>query len=785
MPEQRNPVARKRRRPAKSCEPCRSRKVKCDRGLPCSSCKRSRTALLCSYKPGLRLSPAVSLHPTARTHDDAAVDDCIGISEHHGPTEGIVTTTAQSPVSSPKEVGEHINPETELSHGVHSLEKPCIPNTEHSSHIYFARGEIKGLEARIIRIEKQLSASTQDESTFNKAGLYIKLPHPHLRIEHEKTRLFGPSHWVHSLDQFQTVAKMQVKPYSIVDATQAEAAASLKEVAAVRHLAKSRGAGKLQEPMPHLIDTLPAKSICDQAIECYLRTFEPIFRILHVPSFKRDYEQYWLHSEVPKTSLLMKLIMVLAIGAIFLPDKSISNQIRGVSREWAYAVQWWLIGPTERDAMNLDGVQIFCLLLLARQATSLGGTSSIITEALLKLCFTIGLHHDPQIFSSLSVFESEMRRRLWATSLELITITSMNSSLPLLINVDDFDLRPPSDISDDNLEDGEPAASTTAYSSQESHNCSVQILLLKSIHLRIQAIRQLNSINRDYSYKSVLETGKALMAHCREIAAFFDSSASETNEGITLAEFQMIFLDTYMRRIILFLHRPFAVKARKDPQFFLARKICLESSIIMASYAERIDLSSDSLDDFSRLCIRGSGMFKGALSQDVISALSLEVITQLEEERDTGYTSHISPKTIDPLTTLRRANREPLLRTLSHIREQWRQILLLGRPSLKQYLFLSVILSQIKAIELGQNPKLLVYETFNTELKECATLLRESGACDDKSETAEGWVHDNSPYGTDPFAIFGFDLNSLDPTLTFTTTEWLEPLNIGEPNTLR
>ncbi|KAI1489842.1 hypothetical protein F5X96DRAFT_670272 [Biscogniauxia mediterranea] len=576
---------------------------------------------------------------------------------------------------------------------------------------------------------------------------------------------------------------MQVKPYSIVDATQTETAASLKEAAAVRHLAKSHGAGRLQEPMPHLVETLPAKTICDQAVDCYLRTFEPIFRILHVPSFKRDYEEYWLHPEVPKTSLLMKLIMVLAIGAIFLPDRSTSNQIRGVSREWAYAVQWWLIGPTERDAMNLDGVQIFCLLLLARQATSLGGASSIITEALLKLCFTIGLHLDPKIFSSLSLFESEMRRRLWATSLELITITSMNSSLPLLINVDDFDLQPPSNIPDDSLEDGQSTSSTTAYSDQEGLNCSVQILLLKSLPLRIQIIRQLNNINRNYAYQSVLESGKVLMAHCREMAAFFHSRASEANEGTPTSEFQMIFLDTYMHRIILFMHRPFAVKARKDPQFFLARKICLESSIIMASYAERIDLSSDNLDDFSRLCIRGSGMFKGALSQDVISALSLEVITQLEEERDdTGHTSAISSKSLDPLTTLRRANREPLLRTLNHIREQWRQILLLGRPSLKQYLFLSVILSQIKAIELGQNPKLLVYETFNRELKECAALLRESGACEDKSESADGWIDDTSPYGPDPFAIFGFDLNSLDPTLTFDNSDWLKPLSIGESN---
>jgi hypothetical protein len=32
-----------------SCEQCRKRKLKCDRGLPCSPCRRSRQALECTY----------------------------------------------------------------------------------------------------------------------------------------------------------------------------------------------------------------------------------------------------------------------------------------------------------------------------------------------------------------------------------------------------------------------------------------------------------------------------------------------------------------------------------------------------------------------------------------------------------------------------------------------------------------------------------------------------------------------------------------------------------------
>jgi hypothetical protein len=40
---------RRRRRPALSCVPCRRRKIKCDRTMPCNHCMQSKNAV-CSYK---------------------------------------------------------------------------------------------------------------------------------------------------------------------------------------------------------------------------------------------------------------------------------------------------------------------------------------------------------------------------------------------------------------------------------------------------------------------------------------------------------------------------------------------------------------------------------------------------------------------------------------------------------------------------------------------------------------------------------------------------------------
>lgn len=168
---------------------------------------------------------------------------------------------------------------------------------------------------------------------------------------------------------------MQSKPYSPVDGVQAEANGAMLEAASARRRAKAPGARLLQEPMPALRESIPAKSICDQAIDGYLRTFERMFRILHVPSFMREYENYWTQAEPTQPEFLMKLTMVLTIGAIFSTDRSVANEIKRTARNWVYAVQWWLTGPTVRSYIQMPTLHFGQLSLISRRiADFLTGT---------------------------------------------------------------------------------------------------------------------------------------------------------------------------------------------------------------------------------------------------------------------------------------------------------------------------------------------------------------------------------------------------------------------------
>src|SRR4051794_14293482 len=50
---------------------------------------------------------------------------------------------------------------------------------------------------------------------------------------------------------------------------------------------------------PDIRDYIPPKEVSDQLVHAYFQTSELVFRVLHIPTFHKDYNRYW---ENPGTS---------------------------------------------------------------------------------------------------------------------------------------------------------------------------------------------------------------------------------------------------------------------------------------------------------------------------------------------------------------------------------------------------------------------------------------------------------------------------------------------------
>lgn len=503
-----------------------------------------------------------------------------------------------------------------------------------------------------------------------------------------------------------------------------------KDCRRLRLAIKNQESVQLNDPVPNLLGTLPTQSICDILVHGYLRTFEPIYRIVYIPNFWEDYRQLWAQPQSTSTHFLIKLMLILALGTAFYPDRSNWSNLHRLAHTWIYAAQWWLTGPSEKSTANLDGLQVGCLLILARHTNNFPGMSWLSAESLLHMAVAMGLHRNPVIFPALSAYQAEMRTRLWATITELTVMSSLDSAMPLPSTLQNFARTTPLNVNDQDI-DLNRKARPVPHPDHHLTDSSVQILLLKSLPVRMEVVRFLNNqIHQDQSYEVALRLGNELRSACREIATFFHSSQSQSQQGpsLRMTDFHLRFLDLCLHQYILFLHRPFMIQARKDPRFYMSRKVCLESCMVITSYADRLNLPSDTLDDLSRLNIVGRGSFKGPLRLDVITAVGLEIITQLEEEAATRSSDCPSPFIADPLDQLARTARAPLMRTLEHIRDQLLQIIALGNPSLKRFTFLSAILSITRALESGRPVKPAVYETVKESLKKCYSLLQASHA---------------------------------------------------------
>ncbi|QQK40079.1 C6 transcription factor, putative [Penicillium digitatum] len=757
---------RKRRRPPKSCDPCRRRKVRCDREFPCGQCERARTSLQCFYRP------AVAVSSPSGGELSQFTAPCV-LEELTPPSQAIDPQThgrppAPTSQSQPQDHDQYQNKIVQdLQRRLRRLEErlpvpPVSRATTGPNPSVTQTQALRHLHDRVLGAEEQLSDASRPSPSVN--GWAIPATLPRLRVTPDKTKLFGPSHWLHTAEKFQVLGKFDAKEVepSLQDVdARSEFASIFKDCRHLRQAIKAQESVRLNHPVPDLLSTLPSRAVCDVLVDAYLRTFELIYRIVHIPSFWEEYRLLWAQPQSTSTHFLMKLVLILALGTTFYPDRSNRVHLRRLAQTWIYATQWWLVGPSEKSTINLDGLQVGCLLLLARQTNSLPGTSWVSAGSVLRMAMAIGLHRTPDLFPALSVYQSEMRDRLWATVLELTLMSSLDAAMPLPFALQDIDRTAPSNLDDEQF-DAETETLPTPQSSQHFSDSAVQILLLKSLPVRVEAVRLVNNQHRqELSYETALRLGNELRSACRDVAALFQTRQNQPRNAdrtLTMTNFHLRFLDTYLRRYILFLHRPFMIQARKDPRFYLSRKVCLESCIVVASYADQLNLPSDTLDDLSHLTIVGRSSFKGALSFDVITSLGLEIVTQLEEEASTRALGSSPPFVTDSLDEMAKAHRAPLIRSLEHIQEQLLQIIALGNPSLKRYNFLSAILSQIRAMESGQPIQPAIYESIKESLKKCYILLQASHAASSPQASVESLT-----MGTD--SPLGFDLDASDPAL--------------------
>jgi hypothetical protein len=170
---------------------------------------------------------------------------------------------------------------------------------------------------------------------------------------------------------------------------------------------------------------LPDRRNVDLIVQKYFDTFETTLRIIHVPTFNKDYANYWDTNSTGSTDIDAIILAILACTICTSTHAGPRYNHTGSTFHskavlWIRALESWLKQQSNKRR-SLATLQVRCLRLLAL-ATASHKVKRYYQEvqAHVAIMRSGGMHRDPIVFGTrCPPFEGEMRRRLWATTMEL------------------------------------------------------------------------------------------------------------------------------------------------------------------------------------------------------------------------------------------------------------------------------------------------------------------------------------------------------------------------------
>ncbi|KAE8153449.1 hypothetical protein BDV25DRAFT_168905 [Aspergillus avenaceus] len=454
---------------------------------------------------------------------------------------------------------------------------------------------------------------------------------------------------------------------------------------------------------------VPPKTTCDVLVESYVNTFESVFRILHIPSFLREYREYWNSPDSATDIFLWKLLLVMAIGTCFTcgtPDHVSSMQLQASS--WIFYGQEWLSKKIEeRSEWSVDLLQTGCLLLISRQACGTGHRRALISEdCLVRLAMQLGLHQEPRMHTPAMLgTEAEIRRRLWVTLVELSLQASLDAGLPAPLSPDDFDTELPGNYTDSDLSGLEP--SSPSKPRDVFTHSTIQILLAETQQIRYRILKCLHSPGTSLTYHETLQLASEFTRSCNSQLKRLQSF-SRSSGTVTPTEFQIKLVDTCTRRFLLALLSPYADQARSNYSFYYTRKARMEASALLLSYP----LSHDSYpplsdDQYSQLQVFGDGILQSVLRQ-ATSAACRDLIDDMIE---------------DAFTLTDREARTKLCKAVQTSIAMYRRRVQNARSSTREYVAFLCAAQQIDAIHNQHDSGNAVVLAMKKGLETCSASL--------------------------------------------------------------
>ncbi|RYP62901.1 hypothetical protein DL770_009510 [Monosporascus sp. CRB-9-2] len=671
----------KRRRPAVACTECRRRKISCDLACPCGPCSKSRSGLKCVYNNnGTSTSTNSADLPSSKpddlpktvecSSDQRTRPDAMAPLSHYvsllGPAmsnenmldlESISLDTATSHIDANENLFDLI---LDFSNRP-GFDPKLMPMNSWGLTSSSVSPALTNMSFSSLTANGQIDMGTQSSLPPSTSSNSVTLPERVSNIESGTNefdtqsykvlvRAEGVQSLLRGVAGCTSDGKFPLQSGS--ESVQSLMGTLTKLERAAREESENKAALNRGPPTNAVLaanaawDLLPARSQCDVLLDAYFKSFESVLRILHVPSFLQEYDRFWSRSRsqwnCADEIFVCSLLVAMALGCcVSLNPYVLNDSGRAVQEQavgWIAYSRDFLARKMVKDAhSDFETAQLMCLLTLARHTQAQRGDSASAKFMfgdydLARIGIQLRLYREPGTrCAQRSTKEVEMRRRLWATMLELSLQSCFDEGLPVPIAPDGYDCEPPSNIADEDIEGG--------FGQQGFTPSTILVLLAKTQRLRLRILHLVNSPG----------TPKTSEETCRIAAELNEACNANMNILNTMkpsepTEFQSKLLEMFTRPFLLALHNSFPEKEFTKQAAYYSRRMRMEVSMLLLAPASPFQ-GPEPLESPSLLGIPAFGPAVGTANQ-AITAFNTT------SNNTTGAASTPPPATVDAYASL-------------------------------------------------------------------------------------------------------------------------------------
>ncbi len=357
---------------------------------------------------------------------------------------------------------------------------------------------------------------------------------------------------------------------------------------------------------------LPSKDVADQLVRIYVDNFESTYRVLHLPSFWQEYASLWMAPEKGRLAFVSLLLVMLATSyclrgeeqSVFRGDSSLGREQAIV---WIRACDSWLQAQSQKNT-TYSIFQIHCVSYIAKQINSIKRKRTwTAAGALVRNAMCAGLHRDAEIVNlrhgnladkKVSVFDQEMRRRIWATCSELELQMSFDRGMPATLKDVIVDCGPPLNIDDDELSPYMEQAPKSRSNSQYTRS-SFQYIMHYTWPLRQELLSSFNGRTPQLEYEEVLVYDRRIVQSIDDIPDWREDKAVVPKSLLQLQ----------LQQLLVVLHRPYVRRERRNSRYDYSAVVHLRSAMAILDIHQKLIRAGSSV-----FCIFRNDVLGAALS---------------------------------------------------------------------------------------------------------------------------------------------------------------------------